>query len=252
MITRILLTILGVVLLSAMLYFWFYLALRLIGKESRRPLKEYAIPFLITAVPVMAVVFWVQGKIEPIFTNNFEGLKLLILEMIFIPALTEETGKFIGAVPALKKFKPTNPVDYILMVGASGLGFTFTESCLDLWNGSTSLGSELTSVFIRGIYPFHLHMQFIMGIFLVLALSNKSKGNFGLYKLFCVLSFVVPMLLHAAHDLISSLDSIFPSVYGFSALFVVAEAIIVPIIVYKVIRKMSTMPEIEYPDKMPA
>ena len=181
----------------------------------------------------------VQHYIEPLFSNNFSGLTLLILEMIFIPGLTEEAGKMLGTLPALKKYKPVYTTDYILLFGASGLGFALTESCLDLWNSSASIVSEITAVIYRGIYPFHMYMQFIMGIFWAPAVSAKSKGKTGLCRMYYVFSLLIPLLLHALHDFITSIDELFPSSYVFLMVFLVFEAIVVTVAIYKIIKKIS-------------
>ena len=239
MISRILLTVLGAVLFAAVLWFWFHLALKKVEKDKRRPLYEYAVPFFITAIPGILIVSWLEKVIDPLITNNFEGVTMLIIEMFVVAALVEEGMKLLGAIPGLKIFKPDTPMDYVLMIGASGLGFAFSETCIDLWNSSTSLLMELYAVLLRGIYPFHLHTQFIMGIFLAYALINKAKGKKGARTWCYIGMIVVPLVIHALHDFVAFVDDFIPGASGFSMIFLVIEAVVVPICVYKAIKKLS-------------
>ena len=239
MLSRILLTAFGVVLLVGILWFWFHLALKKVDKDQRRPLSQYAVPFLITALPGTFLIIKLETAIDPLITGHFQGIPMLIIEMFVVAALVEESLKWFGAIPGLKLFKPKVPMDYVLMIGASGLGFAFSESCVDLWNSSTSLTMELAAVFLRGVYPFHLHTQFLMGIFLAYALINKAKGKKGSQILCGVCMVVVPLVIHALHDFAAFLDEFIPEASGFSILFLIAEAVIIPIFVYKAIKALS-------------
>ena len=189
---------------------YFIVALVVLGVLYSRMIRREEPSAIGKAQAVVPVVFGVLSLLPSValaILGSFvlkkagyeaERLPLLIrsFNAAFIAAgLPEETVKLLMILLALRVFrsKVRNVYEYILIGAAVGFGFTLLE---EFFYGS---GSVLTGIIRFLLIGMHMVFGIIMAKHLGLARYVRITGRGSAAKEY-FLAFVIPLLLHTAHD----------------------------------------------------
>ena len=189
---------------------YFIVALVVLGVLYSRMIRREEPSAIGKAQAVVPVVFGVLSLLPSValaILGSFilkkagyeaERLPLLIrsFNSAFIAAgLPEETVKLLMMLLALRVFrsKVRNVYEYILIGAAVGFGFTLLE---EFFYGS---GSVLTGIIRFLLIGMHMVFGIIMAKHLGLARYVRITGRGSAAKEY-FLAFVIPLLLHTAHD----------------------------------------------------
>ena len=189
---------------------YFIVALVVLGVLYSRMIRREEPSAIGKAQAVVPVVFGVLSLLPSValaMLGSFilkkagyeaERLPLLIrsFNSAFIAAgLPEETVKLLMMLLALRVFrsKVRNVYEYILIGAAVGFGFTLLE---EFFYGS---GSVLTGIIRFLLIGMHMVFGIIMAKHLGLARYVRITGRGSAAKEY-FLAFVIPLLLHTAHD----------------------------------------------------
>ena len=189
---------------------YFIVALVVLGILYSRMIRREEPSAIGKAQAVVPVVFGVLSMLPSValaILGSFvlkkagyeaERLPLLIrsFNSAFIAAgLPEETVKLLMMLLALRVFrsKVRNVYEYILIGAAVGFGFTLLE---EFFYGS---GSVLTGIIRFLLIGMHMVLGIIMAKHLGLARYVRITGRGSAAKEY-FLAFVIPLLLHTAHD----------------------------------------------------
>ena len=189
---------------------YFIVALVVLGILYSRMIRREEPSAIGKAQAVVPVVFGVLSLLPSVALAilgsfvltkaGYEGERLPLLirsfNSAFIAAgLPEETVKLLMMLLALRVFrsKVRNVYEYILIGAAVGFGFTLLE---EFFYGS---GSVLTGIIRFLLIGMHMVFGIIMAKHLGLARYVRITGRGSAAKEY-FLAFVIPLLLHTAHD----------------------------------------------------
>ena len=189
---------------------YFIVALVVLGVLYSRMIRREEPSAIGKAQAVVPVVFGVLSLLPSVALAilgsfvltkaGYEGERLPLLirsfNSAFIAAgLPEETVKLLMMLLALRVFrsKVRNVYEYILIGAAVGFGFTLLE---EFFYGS---GSVLTGIIRFLLIGMHMVLGIIMAKHLGLARYVRITGRGSAAKEY-FLAFVIPLLLHTAHD----------------------------------------------------
>ena len=189
---------------------YFIVALVVLGVLYSRMIRREEPSAIGKAQAVVPVVFGVLSMLPSVALAilgsfvltkaGYEGERLPLLirsfNSAFIAAgLPEETVKLLMILLALRVFrsKVRNVYEYILIGAAVGFGFTLLE---EFFYGS---GSVLTGIIRFLLIGMHMVFGIIMAKHLGLARYVRITGRGSVAKEY-FLAFVIPLLLHTAHD----------------------------------------------------
>ena len=189
---------------------YFIVALVVLGVLYSRMIRREEPSAIGKAQAVVPVVFGVLSLLPSVALAilgsfvltkaGYEGERLPLLirsfNSAFIAAgLPEETVKLLMMLLALRVFrsKVRNVYEYILIGAAVGFGFTLLE---EFFYGS---GSVLTGIIRFLLIGMHMVFGIIMAKHLGLARYVRITGRGSAAKEY-FLAFVIPLLLHTAHD----------------------------------------------------
>ncbi|MBQ1423606.1 MAG: PrsW family intramembrane metalloprotease [Lachnospiraceae bacterium] len=189
---------------------YFIVALVVLGVLYSRMIRREEPSAIGKAQAVVPVVFGVLSMLPSVALAilgsfvlkkaGYEGERLPLLirsfNSAFIAAgLPEETVKLLMMLLALRVFrsKVRNVYEYILIGAAVGFGFTLLE---EFFYGS---GSVLTGIIRFLLIGMHMVFGIIMAKHLGLARYVRITGRGSAAKEY-FLAFVIPLLLHTAHD----------------------------------------------------
>ena len=189
---------------------YFIVALVVLGVLYSRMIRREEPSAIGKAQAVVPVVFGVLSMLPSVALAilgsfvltkaGYEGERLPLLirsfNSAFIAAgLPEETVKLLMMLLALRVFrsKVRNVYEYILIGAAVGFGFTLLE---EFFYGS---GSVLTGIIRFLLIGMHMVFGIIMAKYLGLARYVRITGRGSVAKEY-FLAFVIPLLLHTAHD----------------------------------------------------
>lgn len=183
-------------LLPTLLWLLFYLHY---DKREPEPKKEVLRSFFLGALMVLPTYF-LEDQGTKILHKSFPSTKdLLLLEVAFIFPWLEEFLKFLGSYLSLFKSEEiTEPIDIIIYMISSGLGFAFGENIIKLL-GVYPLGMILTVSFLRSITSVFLHsltMAF-WGLFLVYSFYLVGRKR----RVWQGLGFLLAVSLHSLYNL---------------------------------------------------
>ena len=189
---------------------YFIVALVVLGVLYSRMIRREEPSAIGKAQAVVPVVFGVLSLLPSVALAilgsfvltkaGYEGERLPLLirsfNSAFIAAgLPEETVQLLMMLLALRVFrsKVRNVYEYILIGAAVGFGFTLLE---EFFYGS---GSVLTGIIRFLLIGMHMVLGIIMAKHLGLARYVRITGRGSAAKEY-FLAFVIPLLLHTAHD----------------------------------------------------
>ena len=171
---------------SIILYKW--LKKKNTDEKYKTLCKESLVKGILAVFPIMltSLILYIIGKI-----SNLKEINILLYEAYYkfiVLAFAEELIKYL----TFKKIIKNNSYDYswfnlTIFMTIVGLGFGIIE------NITMSIGSNIIVMLIRGISLGHAGYGFIMGWFYG---KMQKTGK----KIYGVLSFLIPWLLHGLYD----------------------------------------------------
>lgn len=211
------------------------------------------IAYLVSLIPAVIIYFWLKDHMYrqdtdyKVFcrTSLLQGIRSVLLVMLFsasfalfgnivlfkertglaydayrtfaVFAFSEETAKLLTFRKLLKQTEtPCSALDMICSMTLVGLGFEIIESVV------YAFGTNPIQMLVRGITAMHAGYGFIMGWFYARSILT---GN----KVWAVLGFVIPFLLHGAYDfgLSESFSNLLGENYAFLSVSLAIFALVV-------------------------
>jgi len=184
-------SIVGIIFGIVITTLWIFIPLNKIPKERRIAKRAYIYSIirgatLCSLCICIAEVLWdkVTGINDGVVNNIWEAFATSFLRA----ALIEEFVKFVFVKRVLKKYKPTDKLQYMLMAATIGMGYAIVEKIV------LSPGA----VILSAVFSFHIMFQFIMGGYLYEA--NKIEDVSRKRKM-TIKAFLIPFLVHGAWDM---------------------------------------------------
>lgn len=185
---------------------WIFILSQDVHQEKKQDLAEIFMIGVLTAAPVLLVVYWIFGLLE-VF-----GVYLPPLAMGFISgAVVEEIVKLYMLYQfAMKRKFFDEPIDILVYSATVALGFAAIENVFFALSPFAEVGLE-RMILIRGITAVVVHIisTFFMGYYLYLYMETKRKRMLA-YGLFAGIGF------HGIYNVVvsTSLPGLFTAFYA--------------------------------------
>lgn len=175
---------------------WFIPVYRRQGQDEKLHKKWCIAAGLSGAVPAFIVAVAVQigaGFCFKIFGTPHAAMR--VIEAFGAAAFTEELLKLFCAMLIIRLAKPSRKIDYVLIFGAAGLGFSVTESL-----GGMLTGESVIAAIVTAVTAYHVNWQYWMGMFFYDYRQLKSSGNNSGAAGKLLVAIGVPVLMHGIND----------------------------------------------------
>lgn len=206
-----------------------------IDKEPRKMLAKI---FFLGCLSTVFALF-LEEELDSIFSTDYiNDFGTIFIYTIFGIGLPEEISKWLVVrMNAYNNKEFDHRYDAIVYSVFSGLGFACIENIIYVLSENYGIGILRALIAV----PSHACNAVIMGYFLGLAKENYYKGNYNKEYIFKVLSLLMPALNHSLYD---ALIEYYVSSKLMIIFFIfIAEVILIYIICFKIINKVSRIKE---------
>lgn len=195
----------GVIIFFIFCVLWYLRPVLTQGKENSLPAKTYITTILFSTIPAMAMILALQigfgWLLKWIGVDTHANYFWMAVKDFILAGCFEEFIKYFCGNKFLSKLENPRRVDFILIMGAAGLGYEIIESLM--------LVSSPIAGIMRGVACLHIMWQYMMGEYLYRAYVAKREGNESEAKKNTFKAFFYPIILHGLNDYFVSIVTLF-------------------------------------------